>query len=64
VSGRLPFSRDLPIMISVVDSEEKMAKATTEIESMIQDGIIVLSDVDMIRLVRSRPAPESSHADR
>ncbi len=63
-SGRLPFSRDLPIMISVVDSEEKLAKAITEIESMIQDGIIVLSDVDMIRLVRSRPEPESSHADR
>ncbi len=62
-SGRLPFSRDLPIMISVVDSEEKLAKAITEIESMIQDGIIVLSDVDMIRLVRSRPEPESSHAD-
>jgi len=50
-SGRLPFSRDLPVMISVVDSEEKLAKAMTEIESMMQDGIIVLSDVDVIRLV-------------
>jgi PII-like signaling protein len=57
------FSRDLPIMISAVDSEEKLTKAIGEIESMMQDGIIVLSDVDVIRLVHSRPAPESSHAN-
>jgi PII-like signaling protein len=57
------FSHDLPIMISVVDSEEKLAKAINEIESMMQDGIIVLSNVDVIRLVHSRTAPESSHAN-
>jgi PII-like signaling protein len=57
------FSRDLPIMISVVDAEEKLTKAITEIESMMQDGIIVLSDVDVIRLVQSRAPAESSHAN-
>jgi len=62
-SGRLPFSHDLPIMISVVDSEEKLAKATGEIEAMMQDGLIVFSAVDIIRLVHSRPATEASHAN-
>ena len=62
-SGLLPFSRDLPVMISVVDSEEKLAKALNEIETMMEDGIIVLSDVDVIRLVHSRPATESTHAN-
>ena len=62
-SGHNPFSHDLPVMISVVDSEEKLVKAINEIESMMQDGIIVLSDVDVIRLVRSRPAAEASHAN-
>lgn len=62
-SGILPFSRDLPIMISVVDSEDKLTNAIGEVESMMQDGIIVLSDVDVIRLVRSRPAAESTHAN-
>jgi PII-like signaling protein len=52
-SGRLPFSRDLPIMISVVDIEEKLTGAIAEIEAMMQDALIVLSDVDMIRLVRT-----------
>lgn len=61
--GRLPFSRDLPVMISVVDAEDKLTKALDEIQSMMQDGIIVLSDVDVIRLVHSRPAEESPHAN-
>jgi len=51
-SGRLPFSHDLPIMISVIDTEEKLATAIEQIESMMQDALIVLSEVDMIRLVR------------
>jgi PII-like signaling protein len=62
-SGRLPFSHDMPVMITVVDADEKLAKAIDEIESMMQDGLIVLSDVDVIRLVHSSPAPESSHAN-
>lgn len=62
-SGRLPFSRDLPIMISVVDSQEKLASAIDDIEPMMQDALIVLSDVDVIRLVRSRPEVEPSHAN-
>jgi PII-like signaling protein len=62
-SGRLPFSRDLPVMISVVDSQDKLAKAVDEIEAMMEDGIIVLSDVDVIRLVRSQPAEEATRAN-
>ena len=62
-SGRLPFSRDLPVMISVVDSEEKLTKALDDIESMMQDGIIVLSDVDVIRLVHSQSAMETVRAN-
>jgi PII-like signaling protein len=51
-SGLLPFSRDLPIMISVVDREEKLQAAIAAIENMMEDALIVLSDVEMIRLVR------------
>ena len=61
-SGRLPFSRDLPIMIAVADTEDKLAGAIAEIEAMMEDGLIVLSDVDMIRLVRSSPAAETRNA--
>jgi len=61
-SSRLPFSHDLPIMISVVDTETKLRSALEQIEEMMQDGIIVFSDVDMIRLVRGQPASETADA--
>jgi PII-like signaling protein len=57
------FSHDLPVMISVVDTEEKLSAAIDAVESMMQDGLIVLSDVEVIRLVRSRPAEEMSNAN-
>ena len=48
-------SKDLPIMISVVDSEEKLRPAAEAIENMLEDGLIVLSSVDIVRLIRSLP---------
>ena len=39
-------------MISVVDREEKLQAAIAAIENMMEDALIVLSDVEMIRLVR------------
>ena len=60
-SGPLHFSHDLPVMISVVDTEEKLNRAIESVESMMEDGLIVLSDVDVIRLVHARP--ESAHAN-
>lgn len=46
-------SRDLPVMISVIESEEKLKPAAEAVEDMIQDGLIVVSDVDIVRLVHS-----------
>jgi PII-like signaling protein len=54
--------RDLPVMISVVDSQEKIAAAAEAIERMLQDGLIVLSDVDMVRLVRGHDIKEAPDA--
>lgn len=48
-------SKDLPIMISVVDSDAKLSQSAAVIEGMIEDGLIVFSDVDVIRLVHSIP---------
>src|SRR5580698_8720039 len=48
--------RDLPIMISVIDTAEKIAAAVEVIEGMLTDGLIVTSDVEMVRLVRKGDA--------
>jgi PII-like signaling protein len=43
-------------MISVVDTPEKIIEAVEAVQGMLGDGLIVVSDVEMIRKVRSLPA--------
>jgi PII-like signaling protein len=59
-------SRDMPIMMCVVDSPEKIAEAAAAIEGMLEDGLIVMSDADIVRLVRSQPAeaPDATSTNR
>jgi PII-like signaling protein len=52
--------RDLPVMISVIDAAPKIAEAVEAIETMLEDGLIVTSDVEMVRLVRSGSAAEAA----
>ncbi|MCW5978349.1 MAG: DUF190 domain-containing protein [Bryobacteraceae bacterium] len=52
--------RDLPVMVSVIDSADKIAAAAEAIEDMLDDGLIVLSDVEIIRLVRSHAVTEGA----
>ncbi|HTP89493.1 MAG TPA: DUF190 domain-containing protein [Bryobacteraceae bacterium] len=56
------LSRDLPIMISVVDTPAKIAEAAAAVEAMLEDGLIAVSDVEMTRLVRSKPVEEAANA--
>jgi uncharacterized protein len=56
------MSRDLPLMIAVIDSEEKIREATQIVEEMVEDALIVVSEVDIVRLVRSNPLEEASDA--
>jgi PII-like signaling protein len=55
-------SRDMPIMVSVIDSAEKITTAAEAIEAMVEDGLIVISDADIVRLVRSQKGAEASDA--
>src|ERR1041385_3787453 len=56
------LSNDLPVMISAVDQAERIAEAVAAVESMMGDGLIVVSDVEMTRLVRGRPELELQNA--
>jgi uncharacterized protein len=55
-------ARDLPIMISVIESEEKLNQAAEVLEGMLQDGLIVTSDVEIVRLVHSGPQEQTTNA--
>lgn len=54
-------TRDLPVMVAVVDTEDKIAAAVEAIEAMLEDGLIVISDVEAIRLVRSQHPIEAGY---
>jgi len=56
------ISKDLPIMISAIDTPEKIAAAAEAIENMLGDGLIVISEAEIVRLVRSRARAEESDA--
>jgi len=43
------FSHDRPILISTVDTEEKLKAFTPILDQMVQQGLVVLSDVDVIK---------------
>jgi PII-like signaling protein len=55
----LHVSRDLPIMLSVIDTPEKIHAAAEVVEGMLEDGLLVISDVEMVRLIRSLSGPEA-----
>ena len=46
---RLSLSSDLPIMLSVVDEEPKIRAYLPILEQMVREGLVVVSDVDVIK---------------
>jgi PII-like signaling protein len=48
-SGRFGLSRDLPVMITVVDSEDNVRALLPLLDSMVTEGLVVLSDVEVVK---------------
>lgn len=46
---KLSLSHDRPILLSVVDSEEKLQAFMPILEQMVQQGLVVMSDVDIVK---------------
>src|SRR3989338_3642890 len=51
----LRLSEDLPIVIEIVDSEEKIQAFLPKLDALIQDGMVTLEKVEVI-LYRTRQA--------
>jgi uncharacterized protein len=51
---RLVFSHDAPLMVSVVDSEEKIGILLPYLDEMVKDGLITVSDVEVIKYVHQQ----------
>jgi PII-like signaling protein len=50
-------SSDLPIMVSIVDEEAKIRKFLPAVEAMVKEGLIAISDVEVIRYVHRGEPP-------
>lgn len=54
----LNLSHDRPIMLSVVDTEEKLRAYFPILDGMMQQGLVVLSDVDIIKYTHNYQGEE------
>jgi len=54
-SGFLGLSHDLPIMLTVVDKEDKVRAILPVLDEMVSEGMLVLSDVEVIKYAHTHP---------
>ncbi len=47
----LSFSHDAPVMVSVVDSEEKIQQLIPFLDQVVDEGLIATSEVEVIKYV-------------
>lgn len=47
------FSKDAPIMLTIIDIEEKIEKLLPHLDEMVEEGLIAISRVDVIRYTRN-----------
>ena len=47
-----PGTNDPPVMVSIIDREEQIARLLSRLEEVVFDGVIAVSDVEAIRYGR------------
>jgi uncharacterized protein len=55
----LSLSHDAPILLTVVDSEEKLRAIVPVLDQMVKQGLVVLSDVDVIKYSHALPLADA-----
>jgi PII-like signaling protein len=53
----LRLSMDLPVIIEIVDSEENVNKMIPLLDEMVQDGMVTLEDVRVLKYRANPPSP-------
>ena len=57
-SSHWKFSSDAPIMLSIIDTEEQIAKLLPYLDEMVDEGLIAMSTVQVIRYSRSKTSSQ------
>jgi PII-like signaling protein len=53
----LSLADDLPVIVIIVDREERIRAFLPELEELVQEGLIILDDVEVVRYVGRAAAP-------
>ena len=53
------LSRDAPIMVSIIDTEEQIARLIPHLDQMVGEGLIAISTVQVTRFSRDAEGPKS-----
>lgn len=53
----LDLSSSLPIIVEVIDIPERIEKAIPVVEEMVNEGLILVTDVTVIKYGSEQPAP-------
>ena len=60
-SGHWSFSKDAPIEVSIIDTEEQIGRLLPFLDAMVEEGLVAASNVDVIRFsAPSRSTPGQS----
>jgi PII-like signaling protein len=49
---KIAFHPHAPIMISIIDSPDKIASLVPELDRMVEKGLVAISDVEIVRFER------------
>jgi len=60
----LNLSHDAPILLTVVDSEDKLRAFFPVLDQMVKQGLVVLSDVDVIKYSHAEPLRVTQEAQK
>ena len=52
-SGHWKLSRDAPLQLSIIDTEEQIKRLIPHLDAMVGEGLIAMSHVEVIRYSRS-----------
>ena len=52
-SSHWSFSKDAPIQLSIIDTEDRIAKLIPSLDAMIEEGLVATSTVEVVRYSRA-----------
>ncbi|MGA3011505.1 MAG: DUF190 domain-containing protein [Terracidiphilus sp.] len=58
------LSPDAPMMLSIIDTEEQIGKLIPHLDAMVQEGLVAMSRVEVIRYSRAPDKPQETNSGR